>query len=58
VAKVPKLMSWFRRDFGGKSGAVKILQQQGIIPQGVKPKLEFKNYDWNLYLDNFRSTAL
>lgn len=51
---VPALMSWFRADFGGKKGTRKILAEQGIIPAGSKPKIDFKSYDWNLYLDNFR----
>jgi hypothetical protein len=47
------LMSWFRGDFGGKSGARKILFKYSITPE--KPKcLEFKSYDWTMSLGNFR----
>lgn len=53
VAKSVALMSWFRADFGGKSGACKILQEYNIVP--VEPKkLEFKSYDWTLDLGNYR----
>jgi len=55
TVKVPKLMSWFRRDFGGKKGIINILKGNGVLPAGVKPKIEFKDYDWNLYLDNFKN---
>ena len=47
------LISWFRGDFGGKSGACKILKEYGITPKEAK-KLEFKSYDWILLLGNFR----
>lgn len=53
VATSVALMSWFRGDFGGKSGACKILQEYDIVP--VEPKkLEFKSYDWTLALGNYR----
>lgn len=48
------LMSWFRGDFNGTSGAKKILHQYKITPE--KPKsLSFKTYDWTLLLGNFRT---
>ncbi|HVF95700.1 MAG TPA: DUF547 domain-containing protein [Flavisolibacter sp.] len=53
VIRLPKLMSWFRADFGGKKGMIKILQQHGIIAKGAKPKVEFKDYDWTLTLNNY-----
>lgn len=53
--KLPKLMSWFRRDFGGKKGAINILKKHNLLPAAAKPKIEFKDYNWNLYLDNFKN---
>lgn len=54
IAKSVALMSWFRGDFGGISGAKKILFEYKIIPD--KPKnLEFKSYDWTLLLENYKS---
>lgn len=47
------LFSWFRADFGGKSGACKILYQYKITPDEPK-KLKFKDYNWTLMLGNFR----
>lgn len=50
---LPKLMSWFRRDFGGKKGMIKIAKQFKIIPPDSKPKIKFSDYDWTLSLDNY-----
>ena len=47
------LMSWFRGDFGGKSGAIKILKEYNLIPNEVSPSLTFGSYDWTLEIDNF-----
>ncbi|MBX2845979.1 MAG: DUF547 domain-containing protein [Saprospiraceae bacterium] len=53
IVHVPALMSWFRADFGGKKGIRHILQDQGIVPSGQRPKIKFKAYNWNLDLDNY-----
>ena len=53
VATSSVLMSWFRGDFGGKSGAKTILFDYKITSEKPK-KLKFSNYDWTLDLDNFR----
>ncbi|WP_350288112.1 DUF547 domain-containing protein [uncultured Croceitalea sp.] len=50
---VTSLFSWFRGDFGGKSGVKKILKRQGIIKDTKGVDLVYKNYDWTLDLDNF-----
>jgi thiol-disulfide isomerase/thioredoxin len=55
VANVPKLMSWFRADFGGKKGAVRILKKYGVLPASADPKIRFNAYDWNLHLNNFEN---
>lgn len=51
--RLPKLMSWFRADFGGKKGMVKILRKYGIIAADSLPKISFKDYDWTLTLNNY-----
>lgn len=53
--ELPTLMSWFRHDFRGKKGMLALAKQLGIVPADQQPKIEFKKYDWNLYLDNFKS---
>lgn len=54
TVKLPTLMSWFRRDFGGKKKMIKLLQQLSIVPADKKPKVKFKEYDWTLYLQNYK----
>ncbi|MGB7392828.1 MAG: DUF547 domain-containing protein, partial [Pricia sp.] len=51
--KTTPLFSWFRGDFGCKSGIKDILKEEGIIPTTKKIDVEYKNYDWTLDLDNF-----
>ena len=46
------LMSWFRGDFGGKSGTKEILKKFEITPS-TDVELAFDDYDWTLYLFNF-----
>ncbi|WP_299059083.1 DUF547 domain-containing protein [uncultured Polaribacter sp.] len=54
TANITPLMSWFRADFGGKSGAKKILFKYGITSE--KPKcINFNNYDWTILLANYRT---
>ncbi len=53
TVRLPRLMSWFRADFGGKRGMIRILEQYGILPAGARPKIVFKPYDWTLSLNNY-----
>lgn len=47
------LMSWFRGDFGGKSGALDMVKKFKLIPQNAKPSVEYLSYDWTLDIQNF-----
>jgi len=53
TVQVPAILSWFRGDFGGKKGIIRLLQKEGIVPEGVKPGIVFKTYDWSIYLNNY-----
>jgi hypothetical protein len=53
-AKVTRLMSWFRGDFGGLNGAKEMLRKFGAIPEDSDPKLSFEEYDWTLELGNYQ----
>ena len=46
------LFSWFRGDFGGKKGIIKILADHGII-HATSVDLVYHEYDWTLDLTNF-----
>ena len=51
---LPAIMSWFRRDFGGKKRMITLLQQLSIVPTNREPEIKFKSYDWTLYLQNYK----
>jgi hypothetical protein len=53
--QLPKLMSWFRHDFRGKGNMLLLVKKLGIVPVDKKPKIHFKPYSWNLYLDNYKN---
>ncbi len=46
------LFSWFRGDFGGKSGIKEFLKEYEII-DNTKYSLSYGDYDWTLLLNNF-----
>lgn len=50
---VPKLMLWFKGDFGGKKGIYSLLHNQQLIPANTKPKIKYKDYSWALMLSNY-----
>lgn len=50
---VPALMSWFKNDFGGERGILDILKKLNLIPAQSIPRIEYKEYDWTLELDNY-----
>jgi thiol-disulfide isomerase/thioredoxin len=54
IVHLPALLNWFRRDFGGKKNIIKLLKTKQLIPEDKNPKIEFKKYDWSVYLDNFK----
>lgn len=55
IIYLPALMSWFRRDFGGKKKMITLLQELKIVPANKQPSIRFKKYDWNLFLKNYQT---
>jgi hypothetical protein len=53
VARVPKLFSWYRGDFGGTTGIRRFLREHDAVPEGVDPDLAWRDYDWTLKLGTF-----
>jgi hypothetical protein len=47
-ALVPRMMLWFRGDFGGKRGILDMLEQYEQLPPGAKPRLSYREWDWSL----------
>lgn len=52
---LPAIMGWFRGDFGGKKKMVDLLHQLEIVPKDKTPAVSFKKYNWNLFLENYKS---
>jgi hypothetical protein len=50
---LPKILSWFRGDFGGKKGIRQLLEAQGILPMGARPRIRFSAYNWSLVQPEF-----
>jgi len=55
TVKLPAILSWFRGDFGGKKGILKLLQEQKLVPDNTTPRIHWKKYNWDLQLQNFDS---
>lgn len=53
TVSVPKLMLWFKADFGGNKGVLKILKEQGLLAPNAKPKIKYKDYNWSLELNKY-----
>lgn len=45
---VPRLLLWYRGDFGGRAGIIRLLKQHAIIDEGTTPLIRFGDYDWTL----------
>jgi hypothetical protein len=53
IVYLPAIMSWFRRDFGGKKQMLALLREMQIIPAEASLSIKFKEYDWELFLSNY-----
>jgi len=53
VARVPRLLLWFVGDFGGPSGIRDILRRYDCVPEGTRPTVRFRSYDWTLETGTF-----
>lgn len=54
AVRVPALMSWFADDFGDKDSKRDILKKFAIIPGNSDPSIEYKDYDWEMYIENYK----
>lgn len=53
--KLPAIMGWFRRDFGGKKKMLLLAKRKGYITEDVNPTVRFNKYDWSLHLNNYQN---
>jgi hypothetical protein len=49
---VPRLLLWYRGDFGGGTGVRALLRRHGVIGADETPRLRYAGYDWTLDLDD------
>ena len=54
TARVPRVMLWYRGDFGGTSGIRDWLRRYGVIEADAAPRVRYREYDWTPSLDPFR----
>lgn len=52
--KLPAIMGWFRRDFGGKQKMITLVKRYGLVPDERSPRIKFKKYNWSLFLQNYK----
>ena len=51
--RIPRILLWFRGDFGGRSGIFELLERYGVIEPDERPRIRYRSYDWSLELDAF-----
>jgi hypothetical protein len=47
---VPRLLHWYRGDFGGRTGILALLRRHGLVGPSERPTIRFADYDWRLDL--------
>lgn len=53
VLRISPIFLWYRRDFGGRKGVVKLFKEKGILKDGDRPSIEYLPYDWHPDSDPF-----
>jgi len=56
VVRAPRLMLWYRGDFGGRRGIREFLRRYDVIPEGASPRVRYRSYDWSLDLEQFKES--
>ena len=46
--RVPRVMLWFRGDFGRKRDILAFLERYGQLPPGASPRLSYREWDWSM----------
>jgi len=55
TARIPRLLLWYRGDFGGRSGIRALLREYDAIDPDAISRIRYREYDWSLALDAFRT---
>lgn len=51
--RVPRVFRWFRGDFGGTAGILAFLRRYDQLPDGARPRLRYRDWDWSLARGRF-----
>ncbi len=54
TVRVPRLMLWYRGDFGGRRGIRRILREYGVVDDPDRYRVRYRDYDWSLAAGRFR----
>ena len=52
--EISELIKWFKDDFGGDKGIYKLMINNGIIQEDIKPIIKYKPYNWELKSKNYQ----
>jgi hypothetical protein len=55
TARIPRLLLWYRGDFGGRSGIRALLREYDAVDPDSISRIRYREYDWSLAIDAFRS---
>jgi len=47
TVELPQLFRWYRGDFGGSRGIRTLLREYDVIPEGARPALRYRSWDWS-----------
>jgi hypothetical protein len=48
TATVSQILNWYKGDFGGEKGIIRLLYEQKLIPETKGVKLSYSKYDWSI----------
>lgn len=51
---IPRLLLWYRGDFGGGAGVLTLLRRHGLVAEDEAPRLRHGTYDWTLDTGDWR----
>jgi hypothetical protein len=53
VVRVPRVMGWYRGDFGGRDGILATLRSYDLLPADAAPGIRYRSWDWTLSRGDF-----
>lgn len=50
---VPRLLLWYRGDFGRRGDIIEFLRTYDQLPPGASPRLSYRDWDWSIHPDAY-----